>query len=52
MGEYRLSIYWKTQIGLNLSYEYGQIVIRIPFIDINIGISKYAKGVLIFGKEL
>jgi hypothetical protein len=44
MGEYRFSIYKKTQIGLMLSYEYGQLIIRIPFLDIHISFNKHAKG--------
>jgi len=48
MGEFRFSIYAKWQLGLSISYD-GQIVFRLPFIDIRIAVSKHAKGVLIFG---
>ena len=44
MGEYRFSIYFKYSLGLNISYEYGQILLRIPFLTIHISLSKDAKG--------
>jgi hypothetical protein len=52
MGEYRFSIYSATQIGLLITYHYGQLIISVPFVDIYISFNKYAKGVLIFGKEI
>lgn len=48
MGEYRLSIYLRKQIGFCIGYDY-QICIVIPFITIRIATSKYAKG-FYFGK--
>jgi len=44
MAEYRFSVYKKKQIGLLLTYEYGQLIIRIPFIDIHISFNKGANG--------
>ena len=43
MGEYRLSIYWKWQIAIGISYD-GQIVISLPFVEIRISTSKNAWG--------
>jgi hypothetical protein len=51
MGEYKLSIYGQWSVGVSVSYEYGQIIIRVPFTTIYISTSKWAKGVLLFGKE-
>lgn len=48
MGEYRFSVYAKWQLGLSISFD-GQIVLRLPFIDIRIATSKHAKGIYIFG---
>lgn len=52
MGEYRFSVYHEIQIGFMLSHKYGQLIIRIPFVDIHLSLNKYAKGVSIFGKEI
>jgi len=51
MGEYKFSIYAKWSFGLNLSYEYGQILLRVPFLTFHFSLSKYAKGVELFGKS-
>lgn len=52
MGEsYRFSLYGKWSMGINFSYEYRQLIIRVPFIDIHVSFSKYAHGIFIFGKE-
>lgn len=48
MGEYRFSVYAKWQLGLSISFD-GQIVLRLPFMDVRLAISKHAKGVEIFG---
>ena len=48
MGEYRFSVYFNWQLGLSISYEYTQIVLRAPFLDIHIATSKYAYGFRIF----
>ena len=44
MGEYRFSIYIQLQIGLAFSYEYGQIIMRIPFLTMHLSTNKWAKG--------
>lgn len=51
MGEYKLSIYARWQLGLSISYD-GQIVIGLPFMNIHIATNKEASGYLIFGKEI
>ena len=51
MGEYRFSIYAKWSLGLNLSYEYGQILLTIPFVTMHFSLSKYAKGYELFGRS-
>ena len=48
MGAYRLSIYFKWQIGLNIKYEHEFIDIYLPFIKIMVSTSKIAYGVKIF----
>lgn len=48
MGEYKFSMYFKKQIALGIQFN-GQIIIIVPFINIHISISKYSKGVEIFG---
>ncbi|MBU0941385.1 MAG: hypothetical protein KKD36_08130 [Bacteroidetes bacterium] len=50
MGEYRFSIYAKWSFGLNLSYEYGQILLTIPFATMHFSIRKYATGYNLFDK--
>jgi len=50
MGEYRLSIYARWQLGLSISFD-GQIVIGLPFMNIHIAVSKEAQGFLIFGRD-
>lgn len=47
MGEYRFSVYAKWQIGFNLEYN-GQIVLKVPFIDIHFAIRKNAYGYNLF----
>lgn len=49
MGEYRLSIYGKWQLGLSIGFEYGQVLIRIPFMDIHLALRKDAYGFCLFG---
>jgi hypothetical protein len=44
MGEYRFSVYTKKQIGLMISFEYGQLIIKLPFLDIHISFNKGAYG--------
>lgn len=48
MGAYRLAIYFKWQIGLNIKYEYEFIDIYLPFIKIMVSTNKIAYGVKIF----
>lgn len=50
MGEYRFSIYGKWSLSIGVSYEYGQILVRLPFMVIHVSINKYAKGYNIFNK--
>jgi hypothetical protein len=50
MGEYKFSVYAKWQLCLGISYEYGQVLIRLPFVTMHISLSKNAEGVEIFGK--
>lgn len=52
MGEWRFSVYVERQIGIMIAYKYGQLIIRLPFIDCHLSFNKWAKGVYIFGKEL
>jgi hypothetical protein len=51
MGEYKFSVYNVKQIGIMISYKYGQLIIRIPFVDIHLSFNKHANGVFIFGKQ-
>jgi hypothetical protein len=51
MGEYRFSVYAKWSFGFNLSYEYGQILLSVPFLTLHFSLSKYAKGIYIFNKD-
>ena len=44
MGRYRFSMYWYLQLGLNIRYEYKNIVIDIPFVQAHICFEKEAKG--------
>ena len=48
MGEYRFSVYAKWQFGLSISYEYRQLILRMPVITMHFSFSKDAKGVEIF----
>lgn len=50
-AEYRFSVYFKRQIGLSISFEYGQILLRIPFLNFHFAVRKDADGILIFGRE-
>jgi len=49
MGEYKFSVYAKWQLGFSIEYN-GQIIVRLPFMDIHFSLSKYAKGIEIFGR--
>lgn len=44
MGAYRFAIYFKRQIGVNFSYEYGFITLDLPLIKVMFNITKNAKG--------
>ena len=44
MGAYRFCIYWQIQLGFTIGYEYGFLVLNIPFIKIMFNIKKGAKG--------
>jgi len=48
MGEYRFSVYFKWQFGLTIGYEYGQILLRVPFLDLHFAIRKGAYGIRLF----
>jgi hypothetical protein len=48
MGAYRLSIYFKWQIGLNIKYENEFIDIYLPFIKIMVSTNNFTNGVKIF----
>lgn len=48
MGQYRLSIYARWQIGFLISIRKEQIIIDIAFIKICIATTKYAYGNNIF----
>ena len=50
MGEYKFSIYAKWSFGFNLSYEYGQILLKVPFLVIHFSLSKHATGYCLFDK--
>ena len=49
MGQYKLAIYLKLQIGFLLMYDkkYNFIEIYLPFIHVMIGLDKSAKGIMI-----
>ena len=49
MGEFKFEIYLVWQIGLSLGYD-GQIVIRLPLLEVRFSVSKRAKGINIFDK--
>ena len=44
MGKYRWSIYWMKQIGICLFYDEDFITLSLPFVEINYGRGKDAKG--------
>jgi hypothetical protein len=48
MGQYRLAIYARLQLGILFAIEKNMITISIPFIDIYIGLHKEACGYRIF----
>ena len=48
MGEYRFSVYFKWQFGFTIGFEYGQILLRIPFLYLHFAIRKNAYGIRIF----
>lgn len=47
---YKLWIYFDIQIGFMLKHDKG-IYIQIPFVTIQISLSKWSKGIRIFKKE-
>jgi len=51
MGQYRFSIYANWQMGLMVKLDKYSLDISLPFITICMAVSKYAKGVEIFGKQ-
>ena len=50
MGEYKLLIIFRKQIGFLLAYYNSKIVIELPFLEIEIRLSKEAKGYNLFYK--
>lgn len=50
MGQYRFSVYANWQIGLMVKIDEYSLDISLPFITMQIAITKYAKGIEIFGK--
>lgn len=44
MNKYKWSIYWIKQIGICLMYDKDFITLDLPFIQINYGRGKEAKG--------
>ena len=52
MGQYRLSITMKSQIGFLVTWYPGsELIIDIPFVTIYIGLNESASGVDIFGRS-
>ena len=52
MGQLRFAVYAHWQIGLMIKIDEYTLDINLPFIAINIALTKYAKGVEIFGMYL
>ena len=52
MGQNRLTILFKNQIGFGIEYErdLNRIIIDIPFLKTIISFSKHAKGLELFGR--
>jgi hypothetical protein len=48
MQEYRLSVYFKIQLGFSICFD-GQYVLSLPFVDIRLSLKKQAKGFYFFG---
>jgi len=44
MGAYRFAVYFKPQLGLMVSYDYGFVVLDLPFVKIMLNVTKHAKG--------
>lgn len=44
MGAYRFAVYAKKQIGFMVSYDYGFLVLDLPFVKIMLNVTKHAKG--------
>lgn len=53
MGQYRVSVNFRRQIGVLLDFEPGcSFVISLPLLNIVIGLTESAQGVSVFGKTL
>ena len=52
MGQNRLTLLFKYQIGLNIEFEsdLNRVIIEIPFLKTIIAFSKHAKGLELFGR--
>ena len=44
MGAYRFAVYFKPQFGFMVSYDYGFIILDLPFLKLMLNIKKGAKG--------
>jgi hypothetical protein len=51
MGQYKLMISYRGQIGFLIMKDADSIEIHLPFISIYIGLSKHAHGYNIFGND-
>ncbi|MCB1157583.1 MAG: hypothetical protein KDK45_08785 [Leptospiraceae bacterium] len=52
MGQYKLWIGFKEQLGFMISQDYEFINISLPFIEIKVGLDKDATGICFFGNSL
>ena len=39
-----VAVYFKPQLGLMVSYDYGFVVLDLPFVKIMLNVTKHAKG--------
>lgn len=44
MGAYRFAVYFRPQLGLMVSYDYGFIILDLPFLKLMLNLKKGAKG--------
>lgn len=48
MGQYRIWMAAKWQIGLMISFDVDQIIISFPFMELVFGLQKSASGIYIY----